>query len=636
MMIRLLCINFAKILSFCSTATTLQITMSELENIKAIVRVRPSLNSENRSCLVINDERNISITTNTTAHPQSFCFDHIAGPDTNQHEMMTLIGKPITNQCLDGYNGTIFAYGQTGSGKTYTMKGGDNEASYGLIPNIFHYLFDQMSRKEGNENEYTVQLSCCEIYNKVIIDLLDNSKGNLQIREDAKRSFYVQNLSKTQCDSAKECLKLVDLATSNRQTSSTKMNQHSSRSHLLLSLTISRRQIISVDGTETTKTTKTVKSRTSILNLVDLAGSERQNKTGTKGDRLKEAKYINQSLTELGRVISSIIKKEKHVPFRNSELTKLLKHSLGGNSITFVIANISQSIRDSAETLSTLLFAHRVKQIRNTAKINEDVHSSLESLKADNSRFTRIVEELNAKSKVTELKNLKLIQENESLKTEMEALQQQMETLHIQICENTTESAMISELQNEIKKLEFQVRCTEHIAMQPVHRGSVELDDSLRSDPWIIVSWSNSENRGNDTNFVSHPTLQEERQEDTEWLDHLSTVQLLALLQGNESDALQSVKSAITRRIRASLLDMEKNRRYSFFEEFSAFMRSDWMTIGQSDPPSFVKSIFRDHSVADMSKQESTEIMEGYTIRKSLLADLEKERLRRECQAAAR
>jgi len=322
-----------------------------------------------------------------------YTFDHVAGPQSTQNEMMKCIGKPITDKVLEGYNGTIFAYGQTGSGKTYTMSG-EVTHHYGLMPNIFIYLFKQIEKKQSIDSEYSVKVTCCELYNDNISDLLQSKHPSLSIREDVrKKRFFVKGLLEKECKSAQEMFNYVGIARWFRKTKATKMNSTSSRSHLLFTVILTKR----TKNTECDDPTKMVQSTISRLNLVDLAGSERQRRTGSKGARFKESKFINASLTELGRVISSLVTKERHIPYNNSKLTKLLKDSLGGNALTFMVANISPSVEDQSESLSTLQFADRAKRIKNTATRNDRVHLSLNALKEQNSKFVEMVEELAAK-----------------------------------------------------------------------------------------------------------------------------------------------------------------------------------------------------------------------------------------------
>ncbi|ORX51143.1 kinesin-domain-containing protein [Piromyces finnis] len=302
-----------------------------------------------------------------------------------------IVGIPIATSVLKGYNGTIFAYGQTGTGKTYTMQGpfyshedpnfdnGDvySEKQYlGLIPRIISYIFAQLSReaerntkddKKSSPVKYLCQASYYEIYNEQIFDLLtEGSDEPLNIHEDIKRGVFIDRLTTRSISTAEEAYKILEIGAWKRSTASTRMNTQSSRSHSVFTLTLQSK--IEKDGITQIQESK--------LNLVDLAGSERQKLTGTTGQRLLEARNINKSLSALGQVIQSLVdmnnnKKKVHVGYRNSKLTFLLKDSLGGNSKTFLIANISPSTFSLAETLSTLRFAQCTKQVTNKAVVNQ-------------------------------------------------------------------------------------------------------------------------------------------------------------------------------------------------------------------------------------------------------------------------
>ncbi|KAL6618057.1 kinesin-domain-containing protein [Neocallimastix californiae] len=294
------------------------------------------------------------------------------------------VGIPIATSVLEGYNGTIFAYGQTGTGKTYTMQGPffsvdeyrihndfQNKKYLGLIPRIISYIFAQINQEkekfqEKPPIEYLCQASYCEIYNEQIFDLLTDSTDSLNIHEDIKRGVFIDRLTTRNINTAEEAYKILEIGAWKRSTASTRMNTQSSRSHSVFTLTLQSK--FEKDGITQIQESK--------LNLVDLAGSERQKLTGTTGPRLLEARNINKSLSALGQVIQSLVdisnnKKKVHVGYRNSKLTFLLKDSLGGNSKTFLIANISPSAFSLAETLSTLRFAQCAKQVTNRAIVNQ-------------------------------------------------------------------------------------------------------------------------------------------------------------------------------------------------------------------------------------------------------------------------
>ncbi|KAI5412597.1 Kinesin-like protein KIN-12E [Lathyrus oleraceus] len=282
----------------------------------------------------------------------------------------------MVDNCMEGYNSCMFAYGQTGSGKTHTMlgdiEGGTRRHSVncGMTPRIFEHLFSRIQKeKEVRRDEklkFTCKCSFLEIYNEQILDLLDPSSSNLQIREDSKKGVYVENLKEMEVTNARDVIQLLVQGAANRKVAATNMNRASSRSHSVFTCIIESQW----DSQGVTH------FRFARLNLVDLAGSERQKSSGAEGERLKEATNINKSLSTLGLVIMNLVGisngKSHHVPYRDSKLTFLLQDSLGGNSKTIIIANISPSICCSLETLSTLKFAQRAKFIRNNAIVNED------------------------------------------------------------------------------------------------------------------------------------------------------------------------------------------------------------------------------------------------------------------------
>lgn len=281
---------------------------------------------------------------------------------------------------LEGYNGTVFAYGQTGCGKSHTMQGPDippgiiltseQIAQRGLISRSFDHIFEAMSVTTGVR--YLPLVSYLEIYNENIRDLLNPSaaSGTLTLKEQPNEGVVVQNISTHAVHSAEECEQLLTIGTKNRMVGATLMNAGSSRSHSIF--TINLEQITTSNGANCgTDDVATIKKGK--LNLVDLAGSERQNKTGATGERLKEATKINLSLSALGNVISALVDgKSKHIPYRDSKLTRLLQDSLGGNTKTIMIACISPAEFNYDETLSTLRYASRAKNISNKPVINED------------------------------------------------------------------------------------------------------------------------------------------------------------------------------------------------------------------------------------------------------------------------
>ncbi|KAL5123603.1 Kinesin-like protein KIN-12D [Glycine soja] len=347
-------------------------------NVQVIIRVRP-LNSMERCTQGYNrclkQEGSQSITW--IGQPENrFNFDHVACETIDQEMIFRLAGLPMVENCLSGYNSCMFAYGQTGSGKTYTMLGDIEDLDVmpsphrGMTPRIFEFLFARIQAEEESRRDESLKYNCkcsfLEIYNEQITDLLDPSSTNLLLREDVKKGVYVENLSEFEVQSVSDIIRLLIQGSANRKVAATNMNRESSRSHSVFTCVIE----------STWEKDSTTNYRFARLNLVDLAGSERQKTSGAEGERLKEAANINKSLSTLGHVIMILVDvangKQRHIPYRDSRLTFLLQDSLGGNSKTMIIANVSPSICCAAETLNTLKFAQRAKLIQNNAVVNED------------------------------------------------------------------------------------------------------------------------------------------------------------------------------------------------------------------------------------------------------------------------
>uniref|UniRef100_A0AC34FAS9 Kinesin-like protein n=1 Tax=Panagrolaimus sp. ES5 TaxID=591445 RepID=A0AC34FAS9_9BILA len=350
--------------------------VGESDNVKVAVRCRPLSKQENEQgfiSAVAIDEYNSTVSVinqlNPEEPPKTYTFDEVFGPASNQITVYNKIARPIVENVLEGFNGTIFAYGQTGTGKTYTMSGEMDESDKrGIIPNTFVHIFDHISKCQQDKT-FLVRVSYLEIYNEEIRDLLVKSqKHGLEIKERPDIGVFVKDLSTVPVSSADHMYKIMQLGSANRHVGATNMNELSSRSHALFTVTIECSYGNGIDAS----------IRKGKLHLVDLAGSERQSKTGATGDRLKEAAKINLSLSTLGNVISALVDaKTSHVPYRNSKLTRLLQDSLGGNSKTLMIANIGPATYNYDETISTLRYANRAKNIKNVARINEDPKDAL-------------------------------------------------------------------------------------------------------------------------------------------------------------------------------------------------------------------------------------------------------------------
>uniref|UniRef100_A0A8C3W2H7 plus-end-directed kinesin ATPase n=1 Tax=Catagonus wagneri TaxID=51154 RepID=A0A8C3W2H7_9CETA len=358
-------------------------------SVKVAVRVRP-FNSRETSkeskCIIQMQGNSTSIINpkNPKEAPKSFSFDysywsHTSPEDpcfASQNRVYNDIGKEMLLHAFEGYNVCIFAYGQTGAGKSYTMMGKQEESQAGIIPQLCEELFEKINDNCNEEMSYSVEVSYMEIYCERVRDLLNpKNKGNLRVREHPLLGPYVEDLSKLAVTSYTDIADLMDAGNKARTVAATNMNETSSRSHAVFTIVFTQKKL----DTETNLSTEKV----SKISLVDLAGSERADSTGAKGTRLKEGANINKSLTTLGKVISALAevskkkKKTDFIPYRDSVLTWLLRENLGGNSRTAMVAALSPADINYDETLSTLRYADRAKQIKCNAVINEDPNAKL-------------------------------------------------------------------------------------------------------------------------------------------------------------------------------------------------------------------------------------------------------------------
>lgn len=359
-----------------------------------MVRVKPLCEAEvmEKSCLTV-DKNTITLDTKADAKP--FCFDYVASDKATQEDIFEKAGRPFADACLQGYNATVFAYGQTGAGKTYTIQGPSQDQHEdsklrGLMPRVLEYVFERARLKK--DVEFMAKYSYLEIYNEVIIDLLDAQSENLNLREDIKKGVYVENLIEEIAESVEDVMEGMRRGKGNRHVGATTVNKESSRSHSVFTLTIESKS----------KRDGVLNVLSSRFHIIDLAGSERQKVTDAVGERLKEAGMINKSLSALGNVINSLVDisqgKSRHVHYRDSKLTFLLKDSLGGNSKTAIIANVAQSHVSLGETLSTLNFARRAKLIKNKVVVNEDTTGTVLLLQQEIKRLKTEIAECKAKS----------------------------------------------------------------------------------------------------------------------------------------------------------------------------------------------------------------------------------------------
>lgn len=346
------------------------------EAVRVVVRCRPlsrKETTESENILEIDDKLGQITIRNPKAPPDEpmkvFTFDSVYGWESKQSDIYDDAVRPLVESVLQGFNGTIFAYGQTGTGKTFTMQGVANDPEKrGVIPNSFQHIFTQISRTQNQK--YLVRSSYLEIYQEEVRDLLckDNNK-KLELKENPDSGVYVKDLSSVVTKNATEIEHVMNIGNQSRSVGFTNMNERSSRSHAIFVITVECSEV-GPDGEDHIRVGK--------LNMVDLAGSERQSKTGAKGKRMKEAAKINLSLSALGNVISALVDgKSSHVPYRDSKLTRLLQDSLGGNAKTVMIATVGPSHKNFSESLATLRYASRAKNIKNKPRINEDPKDAL-------------------------------------------------------------------------------------------------------------------------------------------------------------------------------------------------------------------------------------------------------------------
>eukprot|EP01112_Ceratiomyxa_fruticulosa_P006218 TRINITY_DN17008_c0_g1_i1.p1 TRINITY_DN17008_c0_g1~~TRINITY_DN17008_c0_g1_i1.p1 ORF type:complete len:665 (+),score=165.94 TRINITY_DN17008_c0_g1_i1:1544-3538(+) len=364
--------------------------MTDSLNVKVALRVRPMnrLEKEENCKLIVRVENdktvilsNPDVYADTKEYP--FTFDHAYFWNCTQEQVYADLGVPLLEKALSGYNGTIFAYGQTGAGKTHSITG--TPELPGIVPKMNKDIFERIAKDASKQ--YLVTVSYLELYNENIYDLLSANPSHadsLKVREHPKLGVYVEGLSELAVRDHLDIEKKMIEGNSQRHVAATKMNERSSRSHSVFTIKISQKD---------TNDTSPEFSSQSKINLVDLAGSERAGKTEAEGNTLKEAAMINTSLSALGNVINALAdpkKKKSHVPFRSSKLTRLLQESLGGNTITIMLAALSPADRNFDETLNTLQYANRAKNIQNKsgkntvspAQLVKELKQQLEELQA--------------------------------------------------------------------------------------------------------------------------------------------------------------------------------------------------------------------------------------------------------------
>ena len=462
------------------------------DNLKVAIRVRPPLpreieknlpfraitliSKENHTCSLVEylgvelDEEKRQkewISNPKLFQLHRFTFDEVFDLNTGQDEVFNVSAKPAVISVLEGYNSTIFAYGQTGTGKTFTMEGftyNNMDNTRGIIPRTIECIFSYIESNSNKNTKFIIRAAYLQIYNEMISDLLkpENSNKNLSIREDKKKGLYVDDLSEWAVRNPSDIYALLERGATCREVSNTFMNDVSSRSHAVFMITVE--QLISKTGKQITKIGK--------LNLVDLAGSERTRITGATGKQLQESIKINKSLSALGNVINALTdtKERKHIPYRDSKLTRLLEDSLGGNCKTTMIATISPAQCSFNESLSTLNFARRAKNIKNRPVINEDIdHNGL--IHQYENELKKIRKELEEKNKIIELNEEILKLKNREEKEKIDAIKAYEQTSRQLLIEREEKQ----KLENKIQLMNLQmIKGGEKIEETPQFKSALQ------------------------------------------------------------------------------------------------------------------------------------------------------------------
>ncbi len=366
------------------------------ECITVVVRCRPfSQKEKNDGCknivsmdMKLNQVAISNPDKSGDSQPKSFTYDNVFDENTQQKVFYEECCFNLVENVLEGFNCTIFAYGQTGCGKSWTMQGGTSPDLRGVIPNACAHIFEFV--KASTDIEFLIRCSYLEIYSEEIRDLLakdPKSAAKCEIKEDSQKGVFVKGLTDVVVENEDQIAMQLEKGFKLRTVAATNMNEQSSRSHSIFTIVVEMSTKDPVSGKDMLRVGK--------LNLVDLAGSERQKKTGATGDTLKEGAKINLSLSALGNVISALSEgKSKHIPYRDSKLTRLLQDSLGGNTKTLMVAAIGPADFNFDESLSTLRYANRAKNIQNKPKINEDPKDTmLREFKEEIERLKRMLAE---------------------------------------------------------------------------------------------------------------------------------------------------------------------------------------------------------------------------------------------------
>uniref|UniRef100_A0A8C5JY66 Kinesin-like protein KIF21A n=1 Tax=Jaculus jaculus TaxID=51337 RepID=A0A8C5JY66_JACJA len=415
---------------------------------------------------------------------KAFTFDYVFDIDSQQAQIYTQCIEKLIEGCFEGYNATVFAYGQTGAGKTYTMGTGFDvniiEEEQGIISRAVKHLFKSIEEKKNTAiknglppPDFKVNAQFLELYNEEVLDLFDttrdidakNKKSNIRIHEDSTGGIYTVGVTTRTVNTELEMMQCLKLGALSRTTASTQMNVQSSRSHAIFTIHVCQTRVCPQTDSENVTDNKMMsdssqmseyETLTAKFHFVDLAGSERLKRTGATGERAKEGISINCGLLALGNVISALGDKSKratHVPYRDSKLTRLLQDSLGGNSQTIMIACVSPSDRDFMETLNTLKYANRARNIKNKVMVNQDRASQqINALRSEITRLQmelmeyktgkRIIDEEGVES-INDMfhENAMLQTENNNLRVRIKAMQETVDALRARVTQLVSDQA---------------------------------------------------------------------------------------------------------------------------------------------------------------------------------------------------
>ncbi|KAJ9446367.1 Kinesin-like protein unc-104 [Diplonema papillatum] len=490
--------------------------MADGNAVTVAVRIRPM----NKRELESTEKRVIKVVGGTTVvlerdedrdRSHKWTFDHVWDSSNLQHPSFASqekvfydFGSKVLKASFDGFNASIFAYGQTGSGKTYCMMGvADDAEQKGIIPRLCTELFKRIADHQDADpsHSYTVTMSFLEIYMEKVKDLIDPAKVNLRVREHPSKGPYVDNLTTLSVEKIQDVLDCIEHGNKARHIAATQMNATSSRSHAVFSLEVTHTVTTQLGGCDE----DVVQSTSSKIVLVDLAGSERQKSTGATGERLAEGSQINKSLTTLGLVINALaeLSKEttkkggvpKHVPYRDSTLTYLLKDTLGGNSKTFMISTISPAAAQYEETMSTLRYADRAKSIVTKAVVNEDpIQKMIKALQAEVDQYKQQVEQYRTTGgspapgtavDPDEFANAKVAEMEKLYSAKITGYQEKIRTLE----SNNQVTAELSLLQQQLREKE----ASWHLRQQELEEKIKEAQDADSRDRLIAEqkAWAN-------------------------------------------------------------------------------------------------------------------------------------------------